>query len=227
MTPLLGVSRRGRRSWGVVGAPHRAPGWPAGGYRIEEDEADHPPGRGGGRPGPRERRLLAALRRRGRSATWVGWAALPAYLLFAWLTGGLIWIDLDVHRLPVGLVVPTGGLAGRPARCVASTRHRATGAGWGRSSGRSPWAAVYLLLGGAARRAAWAVVTCGSRRSSGALLGSARGRDARSSGLLAGFLVGGLAAVALLAAAAGGPAQRRSRYGPAMCLGAWVAHRLG
>ena len=46
-------------------------------------------------------------------ATWAvggvaGWAALPAYLLFAWLTVGLVWIDLDVHRLPVGLVVPTG-----------------------------------------------------------------------------------------------------------------------
>ena len=52
-------------------------------------------------------RCLAAV------ATWAvggvaGWAALPAYLLFAWLTVGLVWIDLDVHRLPVGLVVPTG-----------------------------------------------------------------------------------------------------------------------
>ena len=35
-----------------------------------------------------------------------GWAALPAYLLFAWLAVGLLWIDADVHRLPDGLVLP-------------------------------------------------------------------------------------------------------------------------
>ena len=33
-------------------------------------------------------------------------SALPAYLLFAWLTVCLVWIDLDVHRLPVGLTRP-------------------------------------------------------------------------------------------------------------------------
>ena len=77
-----------------------------GGYRIPEDEADHPtahPWWTGPATG-----ALAGL------AAWSvgdlgGWAALPVYLLFAWLTVGLVWIDLDVHRLPVGLVVPTGG----------------------------------------------------------------------------------------------------------------------
>jgi hypothetical protein len=35
-----------------------------------------------------------------------GWAALPAYLLFAWMTVVLVWIDADVHRLPDGIVLP-------------------------------------------------------------------------------------------------------------------------
>ena len=34
------------------------------------------------------------------------WAALPAYLFFAWLAVALVWIDVDVHRLPDGLVLP-------------------------------------------------------------------------------------------------------------------------
>mgnify|MGYP003470110789 CR=1 FL=1 len=76
-----------------------------GGYRIPEDEAEHAVGRNWW-PGLRCGALSAV-------AAWAvgdlaGWAALPAYLLFAWLSVGLIWIDLDVHRLPVGLVVPTG-----------------------------------------------------------------------------------------------------------------------
>ena len=41
-------------------------------------------------------------------------------------------------------------------------------------------------------------------------------------GLFAGFLVGGLAAVTLLALRAGG-LRSTIAYGPAMCLGAWVA----
>ena len=77
-----------------------------GGYRIEEDEAEHDPGN----PwwtGPATG-LLAGV------AAWSvqdlgGWTALPPFLLFAWLTVALVWIDLDVHRLPIGLVVPTGG----------------------------------------------------------------------------------------------------------------------
>ncbi|MFC7492557.1 MULTISPECIES: prepilin peptidase [unclassified Knoellia] len=74
-----------------------------GGYRIPEDEATH-------RPPPSwwVAPLLVGLvlfvtSAVGGTATY---AALPAYLLFAWLSVCLVWIDLDVHRLPVGLTRP-------------------------------------------------------------------------------------------------------------------------
>ena len=92
-----------------------------GGYRIVEDEADHAPGRNWW-PGLATA-ALAAL------AAWSvgdlgGWAALPAYLLFAWLTVGLVWIDLDVHRLP-----------GRPGRADRVVARRAARRGLGRHLG--------------------------------------------------------------------------------------------
>lgn len=34
-------------------------------------------------------------------------AALPAYLLLAWVAVALVWVDVDVHRLPEGLTLPT------------------------------------------------------------------------------------------------------------------------
>jgi len=34
-------------------------------------------------------------------------AALPAYLLMAWVGVALFWVDVDVHRLPEGLTLPT------------------------------------------------------------------------------------------------------------------------
>ena len=178
-----------------------------GGYRIAEDEADHAPGRNwwpGGRAG--------AARRaggRGRSATWRGWAALPAYLLFAWLTVGLIWIDLDVHRLPVGLVVPTGWwlvalLAVAPRSPPADRRWLGALIGAGRDGGGLPAARR------AARRWASAVATCGSRRSSGRCsAGWGRGRS--WSGLLAGLpRRRRSAAVTLLALRRAGLRSRRS-----------------
>lgn len=74
-----------------------------GGYRIAEDEATHATP-----PSWWVAPLLAALAL--AVAFSVGdtaaYAALPAYLLFAWLTVCLVWIDIDVHRLPVGLTRP-------------------------------------------------------------------------------------------------------------------------
>jgi leader peptidase (prepilin peptidase) / N-methyltransferase len=74
-----------------------------GGYRIAEDEATHPTP-----PSWWVAPLLALLVV--LLASTIGdtarWAALPAYLLFAWLTVCLVWIDIDVHRLPVGLTRP-------------------------------------------------------------------------------------------------------------------------
>jgi leader peptidase (prepilin peptidase)/N-methyltransferase len=186
-----------------------------GGYRIDEDEAEHEPGRNWW-PGLATA-ALAAL------AAWSigdlgGWAALPVYLLFAWLTVGLVWIDLDVHRLPVGLVVPTGWwmVAMIAVASVATSDRRWLGA----LIGAGVMGAVYLLLavlpgggvGGGDVRLAPVI---------GGLLGWL-GAAQLVVGLLGGFLVGGLAAVALLALRRVG-LRSSIAYGPAMCLGAWLA----
>jgi leader peptidase (prepilin peptidase) / N-methyltransferase len=186
-----------------------------GGYRIEEDEAEHPPGRNWW-PG------LATAALAGLAAWSVGglgrWAALPAYLLFAWLTVGLAWIDLDVHRLPVGLVVPTAWwlVALLAVASVATLDRRWLSA----VVGALAMGAVYLLLavlpgggvGGGDVRLAPVI---------GGLLGWL-GAGPVLVGLLAGILVGGLAAVALLALRRVG-LRSSIAHGPAMCLGAWVA----
>ena len=186
-----------------------------GGYRIPEDAADHPPGRNWW-PGLATA-ALAAL------AAWAvgdlaGWAALPAYLLFAWLTVGLVWIDLDVHRLPVGLVVPTGAfvLGLLAVASLASRDERWVGA----VVGFVVMGGIYLLLavlpgggvGGGDVRLAPLI---------GALLGWL-GIGELVLGLAAGFLLGGLAAAALLLGRRAG-LKSSIAYGPAMCLGAWVA----
>ena len=213
MTPLW-VVLAAAAVMGVVG--HRTGRRLAtGGYRIEEDEADHPPGRnwwpGLGTAG------LAGL------AAWSvgglgGWAALPAYLLFAWLTVGLTWIDLDVHRLPVGLVVPTGGwlVVLLAVASLATLDRRWLSA----VVGALAMGAVYLLLavlpgggvGGGDVRLAPLI---------GGLLGWL-GAGSVVVGLVAGILVGGLAAAALLALRRVG-LRSSIAYGPAMCLGAWAA----
>lgn len=36
-----------------------------------------------------------------------GWALLPALLTFATVAVALVWVDVDVHRLPEGLTLPT------------------------------------------------------------------------------------------------------------------------
>lgn len=185
-----------------------------GGYRIAEDGAEHAVGRNWW-PGL----LCGAL---SAVAVWAvgdlaGWAALPAYLLFAWLTVGLIWIDLDVHRLPVGLVVPTGwGILGLLAvASLASGDRRWLGA----VVGFVVMGVVYLVLavlpgggvGGGDVRLAPLI---------GALLGWL-GAAHLVIGLAAGFLIGGVAAAALLVLGRAG-LKSSIAYGPAMCLGAWV-----
>lgn len=186
-----------------------------GGYRIPEDEATHPTGS----PwwtGPATG-ALAAL-----AAVSVGgdarWAALPAFLLLAWLTVALVWIDLDVHRLPVGLVVP-GGAAVVGLLVVASVAEG--GRRWlGALVGALVMGGVYLLLG----LLPGGGVGGGDVRLApvlGALLGWLSPAHLLV-GISAGFLLGGVGAVVLLV---GGRVGLKSSiaYGPAMCLGAWVA----
>jgi leader peptidase (prepilin peptidase)/N-methyltransferase len=185
-----------------------------GGYRIPEDKADHPtmnPWWTGPATG-----ALAAV------ATWAvgdlgGWAALPAYLLFAWLTVGLVWIDLDVHRLPVGLVVPTG--AAIVVLLAVATLATGEGRWFTAIVGAVVMGGTYLLIGllpgggvggGDIRLAPFI----------GALLGWLGG-SALVIGMMAGFLVGGVVAVVLLVGRRVG-LKSLIAYGPAMCLGAWV-----
>ena len=186
-----------------------------GGYRSPEDVADHPPGRNWW-PG------LATAVLSGVAAWAIGdlaaWAALPAYLLFAWLTVGLVWIDLDVHRLPVGLVVPTGAvvLLLLALATVASGEPRWRGAAVGFIVMGGTYLLLALLPGGG--------VGGGDVRLApliGALLGWL-GVGHLVVGLAAGFLVGGVAAAALLVGRRAG-LKSSIAYGPAMCLGAWVA----
>jgi leader peptidase (prepilin peptidase) / N-methyltransferase len=186
-----------------------------GGYRIAEDEADHPPGRPWW-PGPATA-LLSAV-----AAVAIGdlghWAALPTYLLFAWLTVGLVWIDLDVHRLPVGLVMPTAAwLVGLlVVATVATGEPRWRGALVGAAVMGFAYVLLALLPGGG--------VGGGDVRLApviGALLGWLSLAHAFF-GLMAGFLVGGVAAIALLVLGRVG-LKTSIAYGPAMCLGAWVA----
>lgn len=186
-----------------------------GGYRIPEDEATHAPGHRWW-TGPATG-LLAGI------AAWsvgdtAGWAALPAYLLFAWLTVGLVWVDLDVHRLPVGLVTPT---AGALVVLLALASLASGGTRWvGAVAGAAVMGGVYLLLavlpgggvGGGDVRLAPVI---------GALLGWL-GPGHVVVGMGAGFLIGGVAALALLAGRRVGLTSDIA-YGPAMCLGAWVA----
>jgi leader peptidase (prepilin peptidase)/N-methyltransferase len=131
---------------------------------------------------------------------------------------GLVWIDLDVHRLPVGLVVPSGG-ALLVLLAVASLA--SGGSRWlGAVVGAAVMGAVYLLLGllpgggvgGGDIRLAPVI---------GALLGWLS-LGHLVVGMAAGFLVGGVTAVVLLLGRRVG-LKSSIAYGPAMCLGAWVA----
>lgn len=144
------------------------------------------------------------------------WGALPAYLLFGWLAVALIWVDLDVHRLPDGLVLPA-----YPALAVLLVVATASQGSW------KPllWAGVgtlvlfllYLLL---------AVISPGALGFGdvklagiiGGVLGWA-GPEHLVLGTVAGFLVGGVVAVVLLLARRAG-LRSFIAYGPPMLIGA-------
>ncbi len=181
-----------------------------GGYRISDDGADGPAGRPWW-PAP----ALAAL---WLLVGWcVGdtahWAAAPAYLLFAWMSVVLIWIDLDVHRLPVGIVWP--GTAGIVLLLAVATAANG-GEGWtGALFGMVlTWVVFFvlsLLPGGGM---GWGDVRLSI--SVGLLLGWLGWRPIQA-GLLSIVLLGGVGAVLVLV-------RGRSRkadfaYGPALCLG--------
>jgi leader peptidase (prepilin peptidase) / N-methyltransferase len=187
-----------------------------GGYRIDSDQA-------GGRPGPWwwPAPALAGL--------WVflgwrvgdlaQWAALPVFLLFAWLTVALVWIDADVHRLPDGLVLPA-----YPA-LVALVGVATLGTGDWRHLVRAlacmaALYSVYFVMAFVSPSS----LGFGDVKLSG-LIGLVLGWWSIPQvvlGALGGFLVGGLTALVMLAGRRVGW-RSHIAFGPAMLVGALLA----
>ena len=213
-TPLWFVVLAAVAGAGVGTATGRA--LATGGYRIESDGPAAPP-RHWWWPALVLGLLWAFLA--WRIGDLAGWAALPAYLLFAWLAVTLVWIDADVHRLPDGLVLPAypvllvlvaiaaagaGQLAPlvRALACMAGVY------------------AVYFVM-------AWVSpgsLGFGDVKLSG-LIGLVLGWLSVPMvvvGLLAGFVVGGVVALAMLLGRRVG-LMSHIAFGPAMLVGAFVA----
>jgi leader peptidase (prepilin peptidase)/N-methyltransferase len=186
------------------------------GYRIESDEAGAPP-RHWWWPAVVLSLLWALVG--WRIGDLAGWAALPAYLLFAWLAVGLVWIDADVHRLPDGLVLPA-----YPALLGLVVVATAGLGDWG--------VLVRALVCMAAMYALYFVLALISPNSLGfgdvklsGLIGLLLGWLSVGSAVtavLAGFIVGGLIAVVMLVGQRVG-LRSHIAFGPSMILGAFVA----
>lgn len=148
----------------------------------------------------------------------IGWEAVPAYLLLAWLSVVLVWIDADVHRLPNGLTYPA-----YPAMAVLLVAaslflgdRRWVAAAAGMLGLFLLFAVMWLLTRGQ--------VGLGDVKWSG-VIGLALGwlgADALLIATMATFLIGGVWALFLLAFRGAGRSTPLA-YGPAMCLGAFVA----
>ena len=186
-----------------------------GGYRIESDEAGDLP-----RHWWWPALLLAALWALlgWRIGDEAGWAALPAFLYFGWLTVGLVWIDADVHRLPDGLVLPS-----YPALLALVAVATAGLGDWG--------VLVRALACLAGMYALYFVMAFISPSSLGfgdvklsgliGLLLGWLGVTAAVVALMAGFLVGGLIAVVMLLGRRVGM-RSHIAFGPSMLAGAFV-----
>lgn len=160
------------------------------------------------------------------SLTWrfgdaAGWAVLPAYLYLGVVGVALASIDLDVHRLPDVLVLPSV-----PAVLVLLLVPSAVSGQWG-ALGRAALAGVVLFAG-------YFVLMIVSPGGGGLGFGDVKlalvlgvllgwvGWGPVIVSVMAAFVLGGLVSVVLLAL------RRVSRqssiaFGPAMIAGAWVA----
>ena len=186
------------------------------GYRIESDEAGTPP-RHWWWPAVALALLWALVG--WRIGDLAGWAAVPAYLLFAWLAVGLVWIDADVHRLPDGLVLPA-----YPALLVLVVVATAGLGDWG--------ALVRALACMAAMYVLYFILAFVSPSSLGfgdvklsgliGLLLGWLGVGHAVVALLAGFLVGGVIALVMLVGQRVG-LRSHIAFGPSMLAGAFVA----
>lgn len=148
----------------------------------------------------------------------IGWSAVPAYLLLAWLSVVLVWIDSDVHRLPNGLTYPAYpavlGLL-LLASLVEGDR---------RWVGALVGMLVLVLVFGLLWLVSRGQVGLGDVKWSG-VIGLALGylgADAVVVGTMATFLIGGVLALGMLLFR-GASRSTPLAYGPAMCAGAFVA----
>jgi leader peptidase (prepilin peptidase)/N-methyltransferase len=147
-----------------------------------------------------------------------GWdAALPAYLYLTAVGIALALIDIDVHRLPDALTLPS-----YPVAAVLL----------GLASIHEPHALLRAVLGGLAMFAAYfalafaypAGMGFGDVKLSGVLglYTGWLGWDVWTAGLLLGFFAGGLFGIALIALGKGGR-KTKVPYGPFMLMGAFIA----
>jgi leader peptidase (prepilin peptidase)/N-methyltransferase len=186
-----------------------------GGYRVEPDEAGDLPRHWWW---PAIALALGWAVLGWRIGDQAGWAALPAFLYFAWLAVALVWIDADVHRLPDGLVLPS-----YPALLVLVVVASAGLGDWG--------VLVRALAGLAGMYAVYFVMMLLSPSSLGfgdvklsgliGLLLGWVGVGEAVVALLAGFLVGGLVAVVMLVGRRVGM-RSHIAFGPSMLVGALV-----
>lgn len=186
------------------------------GYRVDSDEPGPLP-RAAWWPAPAVGLLWAFLA--WRIGDQAGWAALPAYLFFAWLAVALVWIDVDVHRLPDGLVLPA-----YPA-VLALLAAASVGAGDWRPL-------LHALVAMAALYVLYFVMAFVSPSSLGfgdvklsgviGLVLGWLGLGTAALGVLAGFVAGGVIGVVMLVAQRAG-LKSHIAFGPAMLVGAFVA----
>jgi leader peptidase (prepilin peptidase)/N-methyltransferase len=155
----------------------------------------------------------------GLVAAWTGpdWL-LPALLYLAAISVALAVIDVDTLRLPFGIVAPAYPVSAALLGVAAAARHDVSPA-WHALAGAAAMWGLYRLL-----HAIYpAGMGYGDVRLSGVLglyLGFA-GWDRLGVGLMAGFLVGGLAGLGFVLAGRrklGGSIP----YGPYLLAGAWI-----
>jgi leader peptidase (prepilin peptidase)/N-methyltransferase len=147
-----------------------------------------------------------------------GWAALPAFLYFAWLAVALVWIDADVHRLPDGLVLPS-----YPALLVLVLVATAGSGDWGALVRALACMAGMYLLYFVMAFASPSSLGFGDVKLSGliGLLLGFLGVGEAVVALMGGFLVGGLAGLVMLVGRRVGM-RSHIAFGPSMLAGAFV-----
>jgi leader peptidase (prepilin peptidase) / N-methyltransferase len=186
-----------------------------GGYRIESDRAGELP-RHWWWPAVLLAVLWAVLG--WRIGDYAGWAALPAFLYFGWLTVALVWIDADVHRLPDGLVLPS-----YPVLLVLLVVATAGLGLWGELVRGLACMAVIWGLFFVLHLVSPSSLGFGDVKLAGliGLLVGWIGVAQAVVALMSGFLVGGLVAVVMLLGRRVG-LRSHIAFGPAMLAGAFV-----